>query len=609
MRKMSRVRSRLGAQGYYDRRRRPSLRVLLRLCSYLPPLKWKLIGAGICTVIISLTGLGVGGSAKFFIDAIKGAAGTRDMTEVNRYALLALCVFLTRAVFTFCEQCLMSSVTQRLGMRLRNQVFGHLQAQSLSFFDRNKTGQLMSSITNDVPAVQNSFTNALMNTVSSPVTIVGGVMILLWLNWRLAAVSLICLPLIAWLLVRASRRMRRNAAVLQETLAEVSDVAEETLSGHRTVKAFGNEQYEIDRFETRSLTVFRTIMKNVRIRATTAPVIELAGAVAIVTVLWFGGREIVYGTQMFTIGGLTAFVFILKEIADATRSLGGISLSLSGTSAAAERIFALLDCPPEVQEKPGAFPLPPVRGRVTFESVDFAYRPGLPVLRDVSFAVEPGQVVALVGRSGAGKSTIAALIPRFYEVHEGAVKIDGIDVRDVTLQSLRDQIGIVPQDPHLFAGSVLENIGYGRLGASNEEIVAAAVAANAHDFIMQLPEGYDTRVGERGVRLSGGQRQRISIARAILRDPMVLILDEATSSLDMQSEALVQDALQRLVSERTTVVIAHRLSTIRHADTILVIDEGQVVERGTHEELLGENGTYAQLYRTQFRHEAELVPN
>lgn len=590
-------------------RKPPKKQVLLRLSNYLKPLKWRLLGALGCALLASGAGLGIGASSKFLIDAMQRTAGSGNMTELNLFALLAVVLFFAKALFTYGQQLWMASASQRLAMRLRNQVFAHLQAQSMSFFDSRKTGQLMSSITNDVPTVQTNLTTAVLDIVSAPITVVGGVVILFWLNWQLAALSIVCLPVTAWLIVSSSTRIRRNTRRLQRCLGEVSEIAEESLSGHRAVKAFANEKFEIDRFEQKSESVFRTIMTSVRIRAVMSPLVETIGAVAIVLVLWFGGREIVYSKPnqaAFTVGGLTGFILILKQIADSLRSMGGISLSLSSASAAAERLFNLLDTPAEIQDLPGARPLPRLQGEVSFDHVNFAYRRGVPVLHDVTFTVRPGQMVALVGKSGSGKSTIASLIPRFYEVLEGQITVDGIDIRNATIESLRSQIGIVPQDPHLFGGTVLENIEYGRLGSTVEEVVSAAKAANAHEFISRMPNGYDTIVGERGVRLSGGERQRISIARAILRDPRILILDEATSSLDAHSEALVQDALHRLITDRTTLVIAHRLSTIRHADLILVVDHGRVVECGTHAELQATGGIYAQLYRTQFRH--DLLP-
>jgi subfamily B ATP-binding cassette protein MsbA len=605
---MTKLQMRAGGPLLAGPREPPSKEVLLRLAGYLPPLKWKLFVAALCTIVVSVSSLGIGGVARFFLDAISQARDAHTTHDLDYYALLGVGLFLVKGLFNYAQQYLLAGATQRLAMRLRNQIFARLQAQSMSFYDTRKTGQLMAAITTDVPAVQNGFTAAVLDLVSAPVTILGGIGFLFYLNWRLTAFSLICLPATAWLIMTASRRMRRHTARLQAALAEISEVAEETLAGQRAVKAFGNEPYEVSRFEEKSRAVFSSIMRTVRVRAAMGPLLELIGAVAMLIVLWFGGREIVHGSQSLTLGGLTAFVYVLKEIADAWRNLGSISLLASAISAAAGRIFALLDLPVEIEDRPGAKPLERVVGRVAFEHVHFAYRSGIPVLEEIHFTMEPGQVVAVVGKSGAGKTTIAALIPRFYDATAGAVRLDGTDVRDATLASLRRQIGIVPQDPHLFAGTVRENILYGRLDATEAEVIAAAKAANAHGFISELPSGYDTVIGERGVRLSGGQRQRISIARAILRDPRILILDEATSSLDTESEALVQDALQRLVAHRTTLVIAHRLSTIRHADVILVVDQGRIVERGTHDDLIQLGGVYASLYRTQFRYASEPQP-
>jgi subfamily B ATP-binding cassette protein MsbA len=575
--------------------------VLRRLAAYLPPLKWPILGASLCAIGVSAGRIGLGGSARPFLDSLTRAAKHGDLSAVTRFALLTVGVFLVKGIFTYAQQWLMAGAAQQLAMRLRGDVFAHLHAQSMSFFDTRKTGFLMAAISNDVPAVQNNLTVAVLNAASAPFTVIGGVAFLFWLNWRLAAIAFLTLPVAAWLLFMGNRRVRVHSARIQRTLAQVSEMAEETLAGVRTVKAFANERHEVTRFDRTSRSVLRSVMANVRVRAGMNALIEVTCTVAVVMVLWYGGREIVAGGAL-SIGGIAAFILVLKEVSDAARKVANVSLNLSAVSAAAERLFVLLDEPPEIRDAPDARPLPGVEGQITFEQVEFAYRPAVPVLRGLTLTIQPGEVVALVGRSGAGKTTVASLIPRFYEVAAGAVRIDGIDVREVTVESLRAQIGIVPQDPHLFAGTVRDNIAYGRLGAADPEIEAAARAANAHEFILALPEGYATRVGERGVRLSGGQRQRLSIARAVLRNPRILILDEATSSLDNESEALVQEALDRLVRGRTTVVIAHRLTTVRHADRIVVMDRGRIAEQGTHEQLLAANGAYAELYRTQFRH-------
>ena len=596
-----------------DQQVKPSGSVLLRLVGYLPPLKNRLVLALACMFGATVLDLGYGWFAMHFLDTIQEAqkAGTGfapAMGSLNFYAGVGILAFAAKGVLAYGQQYFMANVAQRLAMRLRNQIFAHLQGLSLSFFDKRKTGQLMSGITNDVPAIQNSFTGATLRIFSSPLIVIGGIAVMFVLNWKLALVTLLCLPVIARIIAAASQRIKRYTAQLQEDLSEVSQRAEESISGIRVVKAFANEEYEINRFERHSQNVFRSVMRTIRTRAAMLPAIELVGAIGIILVLWVGAREILTVNSTLTIGKLTFFVLVVQKVAEACRGLGTLRTSLSVASAAGERVFSLLDQRSEVVEKPDALELQVPEGRIEFRHVGFAYLGGLPVLQDIDFVMEPGQVVAVVGPTGAGKTTIASLIPRLYEATEGGIHIDGVDIRDVTLASLRRQIGIVPQDAAVFSGAIRENIAYGRLDASFEEIVAAAKTANAHEFIEASPDGYDTIIGERGATLSGGQRQRIAIARAILRDPRILILDEATSSLDARSEALVQDALAKLVASRTTLVIAHRLSTIRDADKILVLKDGCIVENGSHEELIQVNGVYADLYRTQFSPGPELPP-
>lgn len=577
---------------------------LARLWSYLAHLKGALVAGVLFTLLWSVINLGYGGIAKLFLEAIQRQVErrTHDMSEINVLTALALGVFVLRGFTYFAYNYAWSYAGQQLSMRLRNEVFAHLQNLHNAFFDQRKTGQLMSAISNDIPAV-NAVLAAIQDSINAPVIVVGGVALLFWLNWTLALISCVCLPPIAFIIGRAMARMRASATRVQDSLATVSEHAEETLSGIRVVKSFGNEAYESRRFAERSSAVYRSVLRTIRIRLLMTPMVEVIGAVAIILVLWVGGWQIVHNPQGLTIGGLTWFVLVLKSVADGAKNMGNIGVNLSAAGVAADRVFTLLMVKSEIHEAPDAIPLSNVRGRVVFDNVDFAYTPGIPVLEGISFVMEPGEVVAIVGPTGSGKTTIAGLIPRFYDVRSGRVTVDGIDVRDCVLASLRAQIGIVPQDTVLFAGTLRENIAYGRLGASDEEIVAAAKTANAWEFIERFPDGLETIVGERGTRLSGGQRQRIAIARAVLRDPRILILDEATSSLDTESEALVQEALQRLVAHRTTLVIAHRLSTIRNADKILVIADGHIVEEGRHAELLDRGGIYSRLYNTQFRRE------
>jgi len=575
---------------------------LRRLVKYLAPLKLPIIVGLVFTFVLSAINLGQGKLAKELFDVLdpRATPGATHVHAVDRYVGLAFLLFVIRAVVTFITHYAWAYANNRLTLRLRNEVFAHLQSMSVSFFDHRKTGQLMSSLSNDVPQVTDVL-DAIRDLITAPIVVVGGIALLFYVNWQLALISCICLPPIAFIIVRATRLIERYTEQLQNHRARVLDIAAETLAAIRIVKSFGNEEYEKRRFARHSSEVARTVLRTARIRHSMRPLVELLGSTAILLVLWYGIRQTVQAENNLTFGSLVWIVMIIQQVAGAARECAAISNHLAVAGVAADRVFTLLDYKSDVQEKPDAIVLKDVAGRLEFDHVSFSYSAGIPVLEDISFAMEAGEVVAVVGPTGAGKTTIAGLIPRFYDVTSGRLTVDGIDIRDCTITSLRDQIGIVPQDTVLFAGTLKDNIAYGRLGATEEEIIEAAKTANAWEFIERQPQGLKTPVGERGVTLSGGQRQRIAIARAVLRDPKILILDEATSSLDSQSEALVQDALQKLVAHRTTLVIAHRLSTVRNADKILVIKEGHIVEAGRHEELLVRGGVYSELYKTQFR--------
>jgi len=580
---------------------------LPRLLRYLAPQKGTLALASLLTLVYSAINLGYGSVAGKFVDLLHAHAGKGAEGRLGQYLLLGLAVLAVKSVLYVVSNYSWTLASQQLSRRLRTDLFAHLQRLSPSFYTQHKTGQVMSCLTNDVAAAVTSVAY-LQDSAQAAATLAGGVGLLFWINWPLALLCCLVMPPVAFLVSRGTRKARTYSIRLQKARARLLDVAQESLSGARIVKAFANEKYEKRRFYERSREQMRVMLAQVRLRFAFTQGTELLGVTSSFLVLYVGVWQVVNRPDLLTLGSLIWFVLVMRQVVDGVRDVGLIFMGVSQTAVGADRVFTLLDRPSDIRDAPDAVELPRGEGRLAFENVRFAYRAGIPVLDGISFTVRPGEVVAVVGPTGAGKSTIASLIVRFYDVTGGAVRIDGVDVRECTLVSLRRQIGIVPQDTALLAGTLRENIAYGRLGASEEEIITAAKQANAWEFIERLPQGLDAPVGERGVTLSGGQRQRIAIARAILRDPRLLILDEATSSLDANSEALVQDALGRLMTHRTTLVIAHRLSTIRDADRILVLREGSIVEEGRHEELLARNGVYADLYRTQYREQEALAP-
>ncbi len=566
-----------------------------RLLQYILPYKKTLLVAVICIMAAAGTNLYVPMIIKDMIDKV---LAEKDMLMLNGIAIAIVVLFFFRGVFYFGQSYLVSFVGERVIIDVRDILFKKFQHMGLAYYDKKQTGEVMSYITNDVAAMQNAIINNLIELVTEGSILIGSLGMMVYLDWKLSLLTLITIPLVGQAMKIFGRKLKQSGTVIQERLADITSLLQESISSVRVVKSFVREEYEIDRFHKQNMLNFKAVMKNAQQMSLLTPVVEFLAALAVTLIVWFGGYEVVNGH--ITAGSLVAFLTYAVNLANPVKRISRVYGNVQKAMAAADRVFDVMDLPEIITNKPDAKELPPVEGHVKFDHVGFEYKEGVPALTDVSFDVKPGQMVAFVGPSGSGKSTIANLIPRFYDVNSGSVTIDGMDVRDVTMESLREQIGIVPQETMLFSTTVMENIRYGRLDATDEEVIEAAKAANCHKFIMDLPDGYKTKIGERGLNLSGGQRQRIAIARAILKNPRLLILDEATSALDTESEKIVQAALDDLMVGRTAFVIAHRLSTIFNADKIIVIENGHIKETGTHEELLKQGGLYSTLYKIQF---------
>ena len=520
--------------------------------------------------------------------------------------LAVVMIFLLKGICNYIQTVLMSFIGLRIVTDLRNKLYEQIQKQSLSFFTQHPTGLLMSRVTNDVASIQDASSEVVTSIVKDSFTIISLVCVIFYTDWKLAFIAMIIFPLTIYPISEFGKKIRKVTTSTQITMATLSSLLQETISGTRIVKAFGMEKYENKRFAGENERFFKLNMKAVSVKALSHPLMEFLGGLGIAAVIFYGGYNVLAGKS--TPGTFFSFLTAVLMLYEPVKRLTNVNNTINQGIAGAERVFSIIDLAPDIEDKPNAAELPPVSRGIDIENVTFCYEK-IPVLKNIQLSIKAGEVVAFVGMSGGGKTSLVNLIPRFYDVSEGRILIDGYDIRDVSLQSLRRQIAIVTQQTILFNDTVRNNIAYGSFEKSENDIISAAKAANAHDFIMKMPKGYDTNIGELGTKISGGEKQRLSIARAILKNAPILILDEATSSLDTEAEMEVQDALDNLMKGRTTLVIAHRLSTIRNADRIVVLVNGEIVEEGDHETLMKKQGEYFRLYNLQFKDEGSDEKN
>ncbi len=521
------------------------------------------------------------------------------MGTLERICILIIAATLLKAVFLYLQGTFMAVLQQGIVRRLRDDLYAQLHRLSLAYFHRHRTGHLVSRVTNDVWVIQDTLDTTLKQMVLEPLRITVYTYLLLSISWQLTLMAFVVMPLTVFVVTRLGLRLRRYSAHSQERMAEVNDVLEETITGIRVVKAFAMAPFEIRKFQSATANYFHAMVRMIRLQLLASPAGAVLGSMVGALVIWFGGR-LVFVQHTLTASDFVTFLVLMFALGRPVKSLSDVHIKVQRGLAAADRVFEVLDTQPDVSDRPGALVLAGYDAEIQFDRVRFQYDTGPEVLSDINLRVERGEVLAVVGPSGGGKSTLLDLIPRFFDPTEGAVRIDGQDLRDLTMNSIRARMGIVTQDIILFNDSVFFNIAYGSEGADADRVIHAARMANAHEFIEQMPEGYQTRVGQRGVLLSGGQRQRLAIARALMKDPDILIFDEATSALDTEAELLVQEAIDRLMEHRTVFVVAHRLSTIQHADRIIVLDGGRIVEEGTHAALHAHDGLYRHLYDLQF---------
>lgn len=590
---MYRIRSRRGA----DRREIPATKMQwLRLLAYLRAYKLRLLLAAVGLVLASALSLVFPAVIQRVIDSVFEDA---DSALLDAITLALLAVFVLRSLASFLQNYNFNYVGERIVVDMRCELYAHLQTLSIRYYADRRVGELISRISSDVTVVRTVLTGSVSTFLQQTLTLVGSIAIMFYLNWRLTMFIIVLMPIIVGVAFVLGGAIRRTSTRVQDEIAGATVVAEEVFQNIREVKSFVRERYEIGRYDRAIDIAFRAAVKLLTVRSVFGPIIGFFAFSGLALILWFGGREVLDGR--LSPGELISFLIYGMTVAASFAGVISVYSQFQEALGATKRVFEILDTEPDVRDAPDAVRLASIAGAISLRDLSFAYDDDQEVLRDIDLDIAAGEIIALVGPSGAGKTTLFNLIPRFYDPDCGVILVDGRDIRGVAQSSLRQHIGIVPQETLLFGGTIRENILYGKLDADEAELIAAARSANAHNFIMELPKGYDTVVGERGVKLSGGQRQRVAIARALLKNPSILLLDEATSSLDNESEQLVQEALGRLMQDRTTLIIAHRLSTVRIAHRIVVLEKGRIAEIGRHDELMARRGLYAKLYEMQFR--------